>query len=302
MVKIKVPATSANLGPGFDFLGLALDLFNIVEFTPAEDWLITAEGYGAKKLSGQKDLLVCQAVKKVFAVTGESLNGGVIHLTNNIPDVGGLGSSASAIVGGLAAANTYLGEPLTKDELLYLASEIEGHPDNVAPAIFGGLVGVVKENTCSGQDSYSYLKIPFPMELQVVLAIPEISVATTEARKLLPSHVPFSEAVFNLTHTGLFIGACYANRLDLLETAMQDKLHQDRRAVLIPGFHSVIEAASENGAIGVALSGAGPTIIAFSKPDPIQAVGEGMVSAFAAHGIKAHWLSIAINNDGYIVA
>ena len=302
MVKVRVPATSANLGPGFDFLGLALDLYNIIEFTPAKEWIITAEGYGAKKLSGRKDLLVCQAVKKVFAVTGEPLSGGVIHLINRIPDVGGLGSSASAIVGGLAAANSYLGEPLTKEELLYLASEIEGHPDNVAPAIFGGLVGVVKEKISTGQDSYSYIKIPFPSELQVVLAIPEISVATIEARKLLPSHVPFSEAVFNLTHTGLFIGACYANRLDLLGTAMQDQLHQDRRAVLVPGFHSVIEAASKNGAIGVALSGAGPTIIAFSIIDNIQAVGEGMVSAFATHGIKAQWLSVSVNNEGYSFA
>ncbi len=125
------------------------------------------------------------------------------------------------------------------------------------------------------------------------MAIPEISVVTIEARKLLPSHVPFSEAVFNLTHTGLFIGACYANRLDLLGTAMQDQLHQD---------HSVIEAASKNGAIGVALSGAGPTIIAFSIIDNIQAVGEGMVSAFATHGIKAQWLSVSVNNEGYSFA
>lgn len=297
MVKVMAPATSANLGPGFDFLGLALELFNIVTFTPADDWTVTAEGYGAEKLAGRKDLLVCQGIEKVFSVTGRPLNGGVVHLENLIPEVGGLGSSASAIVGGLVAANTYLNNPLTKDVLLSLAVEIEGHPDNVTPAIFGGLIGVVKDQTST--NGYSYLKIPFPMELHVVLAVPELSVSTVEARKLLPPQVPLSDAVFNLAHTGLLVGACYAKRLDLFKIAMKDALHQNRRATLIPGFHRVIDEAYKNGAIGAALSGAGPTIIAFSPQETLQSVGEGMISAFAVQGIKAHWLSVPINYDGY---
>lgn len=296
MVTVMVPATSANLGPGFDFLGLALELYNTVHFSPADDWIVTAEGYSAEKLAGRKDLLVCQAIQRVYAETGHPFRGGQVHLENRIPEVGGLGSSASAIVGGLVAANGHLGEPLSQDKLLALAVEIEGHPDNVAPAIFGGLVGVLPEPTTG---EYTVLEIPFPAELRVVLAVPQLRVVTEKARKLLPSQVPIEEAVFNLAHTGVFVGACYANRPELLCVAMQDALHQDRRSVLIPGFYTVLEEAYRQGAMGVALSGSGPTMIAFCPPERQQAVGEGMVSAFTSHGLNARWLSVSVNREGY---
>ena len=298
MVKVMVPATSANLGPGFDFLGLALELYNTVSFTPADKWCVTAEGYGAEMLAGRDDLLVCQALSRVFARMGEKLSGGVVHLENRIPEAGGLGTSAAAIVGGLAAANHYLGEPLTKDDLLTLAAELEGHPDNVAPAIFGGLVGVVKEKGTAGP-TYTYLKMPFPPELQVVVAVPKLKVATMKARSLLPKQVPLAEATFNLARTGLLVGACFSGRLDLLRLAMEDALHQNRRAVLIPGFHQVIASAYHEGALGAALSGSGPTIIAFAPATKKEAVGEAMVSAFTEQGIDARWLSAAVNQDGY---
>lgn len=295
MVKVMVPATSANLGPGFDFLGLALDLYNTVSFTPADAWYVTAEGYGAAALTGRSDLLVCKALKRVFVEVGEELRGGVVHLENRIPEAGGLGTSAAAIVGGLAAANQFLGEPLSRDDLLALAVEIEGHPDNVAPAVFGGLVGVVK----TAAQPYTYLKIPFPPELHVVLAIPDLRVPTTEARNLLPPTVPLTEAVFNLSRTGLLVGACYAGRADLFRLAMEDALHQNRRAVLIPGFHQVINTAYQKGALGVALSGAGPTVIAFAPKNKQEAVGAGMVAVFNKQGIEAQWLSVAVNLDGF---
>lgn len=293
-----VPATSANLGPGFDFLGLALELYNTVSFTPADKWCVTAEGYGAEMLAGRDDLLVCQALSRVFARMGEKLSGGVVHLENRIPEAGGLGTSAAAIVGGLAAANHYLGEPLTKDDLLTLAAELEGHPDNVAPAIFGGLVGVVKEKG-TAKPTYTYLKMPFPSELQVVITVPQLKVSTVKARKLLPKQVPLAEATFNLARTGLLVGACFSGRLDLLRRAMEDALHQNRRAVLIPGFHQVIADAYQAGAFGVALSGSGPAIIAFVPATKKQAVGEAMVSAFTQQGIEARWLPAAVNQDGY---
>ncbi|NLC53905.1 MAG: homoserine kinase [Firmicutes bacterium] len=295
MIKVMVPATSANLGPGFDFLGLALDLYNTVSFAPADEWHVTAEGYGAQGLTGRSDLLVCKALKRVFAETGKELKGGIVHMENHIPPAGGLGTSAAAIVGGLAAANQYLGEPLCSDDLLALAVEIEGHPDNVAPAVFGGLVGVVKASS----PPYTYLKIPFPSELYVVLAVPDLRVSTTEARKLLPEAVPLAEAVFNLSRTGLLVGACYAGRLDLFRLAMEDALHQNRRAALIPGFHRVVTAAYQEGALGVALSGAGPTVIAFAPKTKLKAVGAGMVAVFNEQGIEAQWLSVAVNLDGF---
>ncbi|NLM36708.1 MAG: homoserine kinase [Firmicutes bacterium] len=295
MVKVMVPATSANLGPGFDFLGLALDLYNTVHFTPADQWDVTAEGYGAEALTGRSDLLVCKALQRVFAAVGQELKGGVVHLANHIPPAGGLGTSAAAIVGGLAAANRFLGEPLSRDELLALAVEIEGHPDNVAPAVFGGLVGVVK----SSAQPYTYLKIPFPSGLYVVLAVPALRVPTVEARNLLPKAVPLAEAVFNLSRTGLLVGACYAGRVDLFRLAMEDALHQNRRAVLIPGFHRVVAAAYQEGALGVALSGSGPTIIAFAPEDRQKAVGTGMVDVFNEQGIEAQWLSVNVNHDGF---
>lgn len=299
MVKVMAPATSANLGPGFDFLGLALDLYDTVTFTPATDWHVTAEGYGAAELTGRADLLVCQALKRVFLEVGQPLNGGIVHLDNRIPEAGGLGTSAAAIVGGLAAANHYLGDPLTKDELLALAVELEGHPDNVAPAIFGGLVGVVQEAVTNKNTPYVSIEIPFPAELQVVIAVPELRVVTAQARQLLPQQVSLEQAVFNLARTGLLVGACYAQRFDLFRTAMEDALHQNQRAVLIPGFHQVIETAYEQGAVGAALSGSGPTIMAFVPAANHQAVGEGMVSVFAQQGIKAQWLSVAVNQGGF---
>ncbi|NLW58882.1 MAG: homoserine kinase [Firmicutes bacterium] len=295
MVKVMVPATSANLGPGFDFLGLALDLYNTVSFTPADEWQVTAEGYSAATLTGRSDLLVCKALQRVFAEVGTELKGGVVHLENRIPPAGGLGTSAAAIVGGLAAANRYLGDPLSNDHLLALAVEIEGHPDNVAPAVFGGLVGVVR----TPAQPYTYLKIPFPSELYVVLAVPDLRVSTAEARRLLPKEVPLAEAVFNLSRTGLLVGACYAGRIDLFRLAMEDALHQNRRAVLIPGFHRVVDAAYQEGALGVALSGSGPTIIAFAPENRRKAVGTGMVSVFNEEGIPAQWLSVAVNFDGF---
>lgn len=298
MVKVMVPATSANLGPGFDFLGLALDLYNTVSFEPAEEWHVTADGYGAKALAGRTDLLVCKALKRVFAEVGQELKGGIVHLENRIPEAGGLGTSATAIVGGLAAANRQLGEPLDRDALLALAVEIEGHPDNVAPAVLGGLVGVVQGRLCPAQP-YTYLKIPFPSDLYVVLAVPELRVSTTEARRLLPKQVPLAEAVFNLSRTGLLVGACYAGRSDLFRLAMEDALHQNRRAVLIPGFHRVVKTAYQQGAVGVALSGSGPTIIAFAPEPKQKAVGTGMVSVFTEQGIKAQWLSVAVNQEGF---
>jgi len=298
MVTVMAPATSANLGPGFDFLGLALELYNTVHFTPADEWTVTAEGYGAAQLAGRTDLLVCQAIKRVYAETGHPLSGGKVHLENRIPEVGGLGSSASAIVGGLVAANYCLGEPLSKDQLLALATTLEGHPDNVAPALFGGLVGVLPEPPGGG---HTVLKIPFPKDLHVVLAVPHLRVATKEARQLLPAKVTMEEAIFNLAHTGVLVGACFSNRPELLRFAMRDKLHQDRRSVLIPGFHHVLEAAYREGAMGVALSGSGPSIIAFCPGERREAVGEGMVAAFAAHNIKARWLPVAVNNEGYRV-
>ncbi|HEY8392330.1 MAG TPA: homoserine kinase [Capillibacterium sp.] len=298
MVKVMIPATSANLGPGFDFLGLALELYNTVSFAPAAEWRVTAQGYGAEMLSGRSDLLVCQALRRVFAETGQKLTGGIVHLENRIPDAGGLGNSAAAIVGGLAAANHFLGEPLSKDDLLRLAAELEGHPDNVAPAIFGGLVGVVKEKGTAGP-VYTCLKMPFPAGLQVVIAVPKLKVSTVKARSLLPRQVSLTEAAFNLARTGLFVGACFSGRLDLLRLAMEDALHQNRRAALIPGFHQVIAAAYQEGAFGAALSGSGPTIIAFVPDAQKQAVGEAMVSAFGQEGIDAQWLSVGVNQDGY---
>jgi homoserine kinase len=297
MVKVLVPATSANLGPGFDFLGLALELYNKVEFAPEQEWIVTAEGHAASKLTGRSDLLVCQAIRAVFSRVGRELSGARVHLQNNIPDVGGLGSSASAIVGGLAAANAYLGSPLSKAELLQMATALEGHPDNAAPAIFGGLVGVYRRE----KKKIETLQIPFPAGIKVVLAVPELKVSTTEARRLLPKAVPLSDAVFNLSHTGLLVGACFAGRADLLRTAMQDRLHQEKRATLIPGFREALKKAEQSGAYGAALSGSGPTIIAFAPEKKVPLVGEAMKTAFAGAGVGAEWLSLEVNTQGYIV-
>ncbi|NJN53750.1 MAG: homoserine kinase [Anaerolineae bacterium] len=201
------------------------------------------------------------------------------------------GSSSTAVLGGMLAANEWLARPFTSAQILQFAAAREGHPDNVAPALYGGLVlGVTHENGLHIEQ----LELP---ELRVVVVLPDFPLLTSEARAALPTQVPFHDAIFNAAHTPLVIRALQTADYDLLTIAMQDHLHQPYRIPLIPGMAQAFAAAQEAGAKGVALSGAGPSLIAFA-PDGHEAIGEAVTAVFAKAGLSSRTWLLDVNTTG----
>ncbi len=284
MVKVKVPATSANLGPGFDTLGMALDLHNIIEMCEIPGGLhISVSGAGKEAIPIGPTNVVYQAAMLVFQQSGYQPKGLAIRIHNHIPIARGLGSSAAAIVGGLVAANELAGRKLPPDVLVELGTGLEGHPDNVGPALLGGVVIAAKLGS-----GICYRKLEPPKDLQMVLAVPKFGLPTKVAREALPKSVSFADAVYNLGRSSLLVLAFASHDLDLLGQVMEDRLHQPYRSSLVPGMENVFMAAKGAGALGVALSGAGPTLVAFCRGDQqLAVVGEAMWQAFASCDVEA---------------
>lgn len=284
MLRVRVPATTANLGAGFDCLGLALSLYNEVDAEEADGLAIQVEGEGAAELPTDASNLVWRAARRVFDHVGHTPRGARLHLRNAIPLESGLGSSAAATVAGLMIGNALIGAPLGEAVLLDLAVGMEGHPDNVAPALLGGLV--VAGRADSGRLLVERVAIP---PLTAVVVMPTFRLSTALARRALPAAVPMADAVFNLSHTALTLLALQRGDYAALVDAMADRLHQPYRAPLAPGLAAALGAAQTLGA-AAAISGAGPAVIAFSAARH-EDVGEAMRGAFAAAGLGARvWL------------
>jgi len=293
--KIKTPATSANLGPGFDALGLALNLWNETTFTLAIEYSMRVRGEGADKLSNDKNNLIFRAAQRLADFAGRALPAFHADCLNQIPLSSGLGSSAAATLTGLLAANTMLGKPLLKDEILDLAAEMEGHSDNVAPGLMGGLVASTIDDGKVIAQKITITENARPLHITFVL--PEYHLPTKEARAALPNQVPMKDAVYNISRAVLVTEAFRCGDLNLLGKAMTDSLHQPYRLKLIPGAQSAMEAAKEAGANAVALSGAGPSLIAFSsQAEPV--VGEAMKRAFEAAGLTARIFHLGVTSHG----
>ncbi|NLY52692.1 MAG: homoserine kinase [Firmicutes bacterium] len=283
-VRVLVPATTANLGAGFDCLGMALNLYNVFDFELGSEGF-TAAGEGEESLRASSGRLIYRAWQAAYEYRNQAVPPVKINLKSNIPIGRGLGSSATAIIAGLFAAN-YLGElALDDQELLLLATEIEGHPDNVAPALLGGLVVTANGDGDGQRPALHYVVLEPPGELQAVLAVPAFELSTAKARSVLPKNVSRQDAVFNVGRAALLVAAWSSRRWDLLGKAMEDRLHQPMRAALVPGLTQVLEAAEGAGALGAALSGAGPSVIALTLEEQAAAVSEAMERAFSAHGI-----------------
>lgn len=294
---VKVPATAANLGPGFDVLAMALKLYNTVILEESEGCGFTVEvmGEGAGTLPQNSDNLVARAIASVFQKVDCCLHGWKLLLENEIPLQRGLGSSAAAIVGGLLAANAAVGHPFSRDELLVEAIAIEGHPDNVAAALLGGIVAVAEHN-----GSYYHINFAPPKELMVYAVIPNFTLSTKTARDALPELIPMEDAVFNLSRVALLVSGLKEGDWDLLKIALNDRLHQPYRARLIPGMEEAFKAAAEAGAYGAVLSGAGPTLIAFGPPG--LKIGEAMASALRPYSIEADVKELEPTSQGaYII-
>jgi len=291
-ITIKVPATSANLGPGFDALGLALDLWNETVITPADDFSVTVQGEGADRLTSGKNNLIVRAAHKLAERAGKPLPSFHADCVNAIPLSSGLGSSAATILTGLLAGNTLLENPLSNEETLNLASEMEGHPDNVAPALMGGLVV-----STTDEGRVIARRIPIGTDIHVTIALPDFYLPTKQARAALPRKISMKNAVHNISRAALVVEALRTGELDLLTQAMTDRLHQPYRLKLIPGAMSAMEAAKEAGAAAVALSGAGPGLIAFSSKAE-AGIGEAMRRAFEAAGLKARIFHLRVSGHG----
>lgn len=302
--KITVPASTANLGPGFDVLGMALSLYNQLDAV-AEGWTsrfippanaierldVFGEGAGLINIDDRNFLV--KSAWEVFGREGKYPVKLRLIMNNQIPVGRGLGSSASAIVAGLLLAYTLLDKPVDTPTLIRQAAEIEGHPDNILPVVAGGVV--LGFRTDKGEIRYRRMDNP---EVQVVLAVPDYYLPTIQARKVLPQQVPLEDAIFNLSRLAYLVSSLQAGDLAGISQAMQDRLHQPYRAALIPGLLVTIAAAEGAGAYGAALSGAGPTIMALANPGNAARVAEAMQQSLQTAGVKCKIISVPPSSRG----
>lgn len=270
-VRAVVPASTANLGPGFDSLGMALPLFAGVSMRAAERTRIRLHGEHLDGIPTDKSNLLYVTAQAVFAQAGVSVPELEIACESEIPLTRGLGSSAAAIVGALVAANGLIGSPLSADELFQMATAVERHPDNVGAALFGGFVAAAWDG-----ERAQAVRFDPPADLEALLAIPAFELSTKKARGALPQQVSMADAVFNVSHSSLLTAALAAGDLPALRHAMRDRLHQPYRAEMIPGMKDLLAEATEHGALGAALSGAGPTLLLLA--DRREAVRERLES------------------------
>lgn len=255
MVEIKAPASSANMGPGFDALGICLSMNNILRMKEWDRCEIYSRNNGS--VSYKEDNLVYTSAKRVYQYCGRPFHGLYIAMHTYVPPTRGLGSSSACIAGGLVGANALLGGPLSKDQLLDLAAEIEGHPDNVTPALMGGFVCSLMEGT-----HVRYHKIPLSKKFAFAAFIPSFKLETKVARHILPHTIEYEDAIFNLSRTAMLVACLSGGDTENIAAALQDRLHQRYRAPYIPGYEEIMALARACGAFGSFLSGAGPTILA----------------------------------------
>lgn len=294
-VCVKVPASTANLGPGFDTLGMALNLYAWIEMSPAEETTIRLYGERMEGVPADKTNLVYKIAQMVFAEAGVSQPELEISMYSDIPLTRGLGSSASAIVGALVAANALAGDKLSVDTLFQMATRLEKHPDNVGASLYGGLIAAFWDG-----DRAECVRIEPDERLEVLVAIPDFQLSTEKARHILPQQVSMRDAVFNVGHSSVLVAALCTGNLDMIRRSMKDALHQPYRAPLIPGMDAILRDATEYGALGVALSGAGPTLLALVEAGSRERAGlEAFLrETLRKEGIEAELLWLKPARDG----
>ena len=295
-VTVIVPATTANLGVGFDCLGAALSMYNEFRFAVVDgktDLTITVTGEEADKVSRDRSNLVYQSFLKVYEKLNRTLPSVKIDIKLGVPFARGLGSSATAIVGGLIGANELAGNPLTEVEIRDLAIAIEGHPDNVVPAYLGNCRLSIGE-----PGNWQICEIPWHSGVIPVVAIPNFELSTEEARAVLPTTISRSDAIFNISRMGLLLRGLATNNGEWLATALEDKLHQPYRKQLITGYDEVKAAAIAGGAWGMVISGAGATLLALTNSENQANVVSAMKQAWQKKGVKAMVTALTIDTQG----
>ena len=297
-VVVDVPATTANLGPGFDCLGAALDLNNRFAMRRIEGggerFELIIEGTEGSHLRGGPENLVYRAAQRVWKAAGLEPVALEARVRLAVPPARGLGSSATAIVAGLMGANALVGGPLSKEKLLELAIDIEGHPDNVVPSLLGGLCMTAK----AASQRWRVVRCEWTPSVKAVVAIPSIRLSTSEARRAMPKAIPVGDAVVNLGALTLLLQGLRTGNGDLISDGMHDRLHEPYRWRLIKGGDQVKQAAMDAGAWGCAISGAGPSVLALCEEDKGPAVSRAMVKAWEAAGVASRAPVLNLQTSG----
>lgn len=297
-VVVHVPATTANVGPGFDCLGAALDLDNVFEMRciagGSQRFDLIIEGPEGAHLRGGPDNLVYRSAQRVWKEACEEPVGLEARVRLAVPPARGLGSSATAIVAGLMGANALVGEPFSKEKLLELAIDIEGHPDNVVPSLVGGLCMTAK----AASHRWRVVRCEWSAEVVAVVAIPAVRLTTSEARRAMPKAIPVADAVTNLGALTLLLQGLRTGNGDLITDGMHDRLHEPYRWGLIPGGRKVREAALEAGAWGCVISGAGPSLLALCRQEVAETVSRAMVRTWYHAGVESRAEVLSVQHLG----
>ncbi len=303
-VSVRVPATTANIGPGFDCFGMALQLYNTITIEetimPKDDIeivIVTSEDKEINEMHLPTDNsnVIYQAIELLYGYVGQIPSAIKVTINTEIPIAKGLGSSASVIVGTLMAANKLLGSPADLDALLSIATEVEGHPDNITAAILGSFV----MSSLEDDGSIIYQKLPWPHEWKLTLCIPDYELATNISRSVLPEKVNIEDAVFNARRCAMLIQAIHTKNAELMKLAMQDRLHQPYRIRLVPGLDEIIENLKDiDNVLGTALSGAGPSILVISQGNNLDTIKGIIKNTWEKFSVKADIRTIDIDVDG----
>jgi homoserine kinase len=293
-VRVTVPASSTNLGPGFDVLGVALALHNVAELAEADGVRVEVEGEGAGSLPRDERNIVVRGARLVYQAAGRPFRGLAVRQRNGIPPSRGLGSSASAWLAGALGANAILGEPLERAALMDLAVGQEGHPDNVAAALHGGVTV-----TCWDAETRAVVALPVTDAVEFAVLVPGFEASTAAARAALPPTYTRSDAVYNVGRVALLVAAWTRDRWDLVGEAMGDRLHQPYRArAMFPWLGDVLQAARDAGALGAALSGAGPSVLGITRAGGGTDVARAMEAALAGAGHQGRGHVLAADTRG----
>lgn len=295
MVTIKVPASSANMGPGFDSLGIALGMYNIIKVSETDSGFTVVTGKDRRIIPGNENNLIYRAMNKVFYEAGYTPKGIRISQQSNIPVTRGLGSSSACIIGGMLGANVLAGRPFTYEKILDFAAEMEGHPDNVTPALYGGFCTSVFEN---GTVYKTSTKITQPIRFAVMF--PDYPMPTRESRKVVPDNFSKEDAVYNISHTALLVSALSSGKLDLLKFAAKDKMHQQYRMNCIDGVDDIFRLSDNLGSYATYLSGSGPTVVSLIDSDNKKFADE-MNKYFVTNLSGWRCKSLVIDNVGAVV-
>ncbi len=293
--RLCVPASSANLGPGFDALGLALNIYLTCTFERADDLSITAAGVDAHEIPANSSNLIWQTALQVATDEGGELPPVRLHVSNDIPIGKGLGSSAAALTAGVVMASELLDLNWTRHQILNEAAKIEGHPDNVAACVLGAVVA----SSIEPNGETHAVRIQLPANYGVAAVVPDFVLSTTKARAVLPESYSRSDAVFNIQHSALLIAALCTGSTDSFSAALQDRMHQPYRACLIPGFREMLEVR-EPGLLGCALSGAGPSVLVFYERGS-EGVTQSFERLFEKNGAPAMTYHTEIQRTGYTI-